>query len=139
MKMISPGDAAHDPLGRAALDAGRLDRSAGKDSPTRRVFGIPAADIALLWALVWRIAVRQPAALWPFCRTFYETARRNPRALDSVGVLAAFYLHLGPFAQFVIATVDRQIAAIDTGEWQPPAIAAPEYDEPIAVRHLPAA
>src|SRR5207302_7646603 len=121
------------------LDRPHLDRSAGKDAPGRRLFGITTADIALLWALLWRIAVRQPAALWPFLRTFYETARSNPGALDSVGVLAAFYLHLGPFAQFVIATVDRQIAAIDTGEWQPPVIAAPDYVEPLAARQLPAA
>ena len=37
-----------------------------------------------------------------------------------VGILAAFYLHLRPFSQFVISAVDRQIADIDSGKWQPP-------------------
>jgi hypothetical protein len=102
------------------LDRPVLDRSASTDIPLPRVFGIPLRSFALLWRLVRRIAVRQPAALWPFCKVFYECLRKNPRALDHVGILAAFYLHLGPFSRFVVALVDRQIAEIDAGEWQPP-------------------
>jgi hypothetical protein len=69
---------------------------------------------------VRRIAVQQPAALWPFCKVFFECARKNPRALDYVGILAAFYLHLRPFSRLVVSLVDRQIAEIDAGKWQPP-------------------
>jgi hypothetical protein len=37
-----------------------------------------------------------------------------------VGILAAFYLHLRPFSRHVVSLVDRQIAEIDAGKWQPP-------------------
>ena len=102
------------------LDRPVLDRSASADIPLPRVFGIPRRDFALLWRLVRRIAVRQSAALWPFCKVFFECARKNPRALDDVGTLAAFYLHLRPFARLVVSLVDRQIAEIDAGKWRPP-------------------
>ena len=102
------------------LDRPVLDRSASTDIPLPRVFGIPRRDFALLWRLVRRIAVQQPAALWPFCKVFFECARKNPRALDYVGILAAFYLHLRPFSRLVVSLVDRQIAEIDAGKWQPP-------------------
>ena len=81
---------------------------------------VPTRDLKLLWRLVRRIAVRQPAALWPFCRAFCGCAWRNPRALESVGVLAALYLHVGPFSRVVMAEIDRQIAEIDAGRWPEP-------------------
>jgi radical SAM superfamily enzyme YgiQ (UPF0313 family) len=102
------------------LDRPVLDRSASTDIPLPRIFGIPRRDIAMLWRLVRRIAVQQPAALWPFCKVFFECARKNPRALDYVGILAAFYLHLRPFSRLVVSLVDRQIAEIDARKWQPP-------------------
>ncbi len=102
------------------LDRPVLDKSARQVVPSRRVFGIPVRQLNLLWRLVWRIAVRQPRALWPFGKVFVECVRKNPRAIDYVGMLAALYLHLGPFSRFVIAAVDRQIAEIDSGAWQPP-------------------
>jgi hypothetical protein len=110
------------------LDRPELDRSAGADPPPRRLLGIPLGDLALLWRLVWRIALRQPGALWPFGKVFFECAARNPGAIDTLGMLAAFYLHLGPFSRFVIAAVDRQIAEIDRGEWQPPPVVTVEPD-----------
>ena len=102
------------------LDRPVLDRSASTDIPLPRVFGIPRRDFAVLWRLMRRIAVRQPAALWPFCKVFFECACKNPRALDYVGILAAFYLHLRPFSRLVVSVVDRQITEIDAGKWQPP-------------------
>jgi radical SAM superfamily enzyme YgiQ (UPF0313 family) len=102
------------------LDRPELDRSAAADVPRPRLFGIPLRDFALLWRLVWRIALRQPAALWPFCRTLYDCLRRNPGAVDYVGMLAAVYLHLGPFSRFVMTAVDRQIADMKFGQWQEP-------------------
>ncbi len=102
------------------LDRPVLDKSASIEAPPPRLLGIPLRDFALLWRLVSRIAVRQPRALWPFLKVFFDCARRNPGAVDYVGILAAIYLHLGPFSRFVVATVDRQIAEIDAGTWQPP-------------------
>jgi radical SAM superfamily enzyme YgiQ (UPF0313 family) len=103
------------------LDRPALDRSASKDAPRPHLFGMPVRDIALLWRLTWRIAVRQPRALWHFGNVFYECATKNPRALGYVGMLAAFYLHLRPFSRFVVSVVERRITEIDSGKWQSPA------------------
>ena len=102
------------------LDRPVFDRTGSRDAPPRRLFGVPLHDFVLLWRLLWRITVRQPAALLPFCRTFWDIVGNNPRAVDYVGMLAAAYLHLGPFSRFVIATLDRQIAEIDAGTSQIP-------------------
>jgi hypothetical protein len=112
------------------LDRPVLDRSASTDAPPPRLFTIPMRDLALLWRLVRRIAVRQPSALWPFCRVVFQCARENPRAIDYVGMLAALYLHLGPFSRFVISAVDRQIAEIDSGTWRPPLATVAEPGDP---------
>ena len=53
------------------------------------------------------------------------------RAIDYVGMLAALYLHLGPFSRFVISAVDRQIAEIDSGKWLPPLPVAAEPSDPM--------
>jgi hypothetical protein len=108
------------------LDRPAVDRSASKDPRPLSLFGLTMRDLALLRRLVWRIALRQPGVLWPFLRVFGECAWKNPRAIDYVGTLAAFYLHLGPFSRFVISVIDRQIAEIDSGTWQPPLPVAAE-------------
>jgi len=102
------------------LDRPKLDRSARRDPPLRRILTIPVRDLVLLWRLVWRIVRLQPRALWPFIKMFRQCARDNPRALDSIGMLAGIYLHLGPFSRFVMAMVDREIARCDSGEWRSP-------------------
>jgi hypothetical protein len=96
-------------------------------------------DLSLLRRLVWRIALRQPGALWLFLRVFGVCAWKNPRAIDYVGTLAAFYLHLWPFSRFVISVLDRQIAEIDSGTWQPPQTVAAEPGDPIALPKILAA
>ena len=110
------------------LDRRVLDR--GGAEPERQPLSILLDDFRLLSRLIWRIATRQPTALWPFGKAFAATARANPRALGEFGILAAFYLHLGPFARFVIAAIDRQIAEIDAGRWAAPSIASPRPDLP---------
>jgi len=105
------------------LDRPVLDRSASREPPRPSV---TARDLKLLWRLVSRIATRQPAALLPFLKAFGECVARNPRATDYLGMLAAVYLHLGPFSRFVVLAVDREIADIDAGRWQPPLPAVSE-------------
>jgi hypothetical protein len=108
-----------------SLDRPTLDRNADRDPPVRRLMGVPLGDFGRLGRLVHRMAMRQPGALWPFARAVWDCARTNPRALDCVFMLAAFFLHLGPFSRFVIASIDRQIAQIDAGTWQPPQVLEP--------------
>ena len=45
---------------------------------------------------------------------------KSPGALAYVCILAALYLHLRPFSRFIVASVDRQIASIDSGTWDVP-------------------
>ena len=99
------------------LDRPVLDRSRNSDPPPARLAGIDRRDLVLLWQLVWRIALRQPAAFPHFCKVFYQCAKKNPRALGYVCILAALYLHLRPFSRFIVSSVDRQIASIDSGAW----------------------
>jgi radical SAM superfamily enzyme YgiQ (UPF0313 family) len=67
--------------------------------------------VAALGRLVWQMTVKRPRLLVPFWRTLLDTAWRNPRALEFVLILTAFYLHLGPFAAFVMRHLEREIAA----------------------------
>jgi radical SAM superfamily enzyme YgiQ (UPF0313 family) len=101
------------------LDRPALDRSRGSDPVPARVAGISAHDLRMLTRLIRRMAIRQPTALVHFLKAFYECATRNRRALQYVGILAALFLHVGPFSRYVISMVDRQIAEIDAGKWQP--------------------
>jgi hypothetical protein len=105
------------------LDRPALDRSGSTDPAPMRVAGVSARDVRLLSRLVRRMAWRQPGALLPFLKAFFECARRNPRALQCVGVASALYLHLGPFARHVASRVRGQMADIDSGRWRPAAIA----------------
>jgi len=100
------------------LDRPVLDRSRAVATGHRS-----QSDRTLLWRLVSRIAWKEPRALVPFARTFLWVARNNPRALHSFGLLAALYLHLGPFSRFVIAALDREIAVADSYEFRAPPVA----------------
>jgi hypothetical protein len=100
------------------LDRPVLDRPAAPAGI--RIGGVSLAECRLLGRLVWRIALRQPKALGHFWRALRFAATNNPRALGTVGVLAAFYLHLGPFSRFVIDALDRQIADAESdAHWAP--------------------
>jgi Domain of unknown function (DUF4070)/Radical SAM superfamily len=114
------------------LDRPLLDKSRRKGTPSAGLRSISRRDLTVLGRLVWRIAMRHPAALWGLLRVFCETARRNPRAVPAVGMLVAFYLHLRPFSEYVVAEVDRQIAEIDCGMWKAPALVR-DLDERVGI------
>jgi hypothetical protein len=97
-----------------------LDRSNDRDPPPKLIFGVPRRDLVMLWRIVWRLAVRQPHALWPFLELFRRCMATAPAALPAVGMFTAFYLHVGPFSRFVINAIERQIAEIDAGQWEAP-------------------
>ena len=101
------------------LDRPVLNRGSSA-KPPMRLGSIPLRDLGLLWRLVWRIALRQPKALWHFAGAFVACARRNPRSLEYVGITAALYIHLGPFSRFVMTSLKKQIGQIDAGEWRSP-------------------
>jgi hypothetical protein len=104
----------------SVLDRPRLDRSKRKDPPRPQLFGIPRADLLILWRLILRLLTRGPTACWHFAKVFRECAKNNPRALEHVVFYALMFLHLGRFTRNVVKEVDRQIADIDSGRWQSP-------------------
>jgi radical SAM superfamily enzyme YgiQ (UPF0313 family) len=85
-------------------------------------------NAGILLKLMWRMTVNGAELRGHFWRTFVDTARHNPTALEFVTVLIVFYLHLGTFAQYVLEELDRQIDAIDK---EP-------YREPLPVLAIPA-
>ena len=85
-----------------------LDRSKGLRKP-------PKGDIKLQTSMadtVQRIVNRMPEARDVFRETLSHCASTNPRALRFIVAMMAIYLHVGPFSRKVIATIDRQIAAL---------------------------
>jgi hypothetical protein len=120
-RIYSP-DAFFGRVGNVAMMLRRpvLDRSNDRDPPPKLMFGVPRRDLLMLWRIVWRLAVRQPHAFWPFLKLFHRCMTTAPHALPAVGMLTAFYLHVGPFSRFVISAIDRQIAEIDSGQWEAP-------------------
>lgn len=72
----------------------------------------------------------RPEVRREFWKTVRSVARRNPRALKPVVTVAALYAHLGPFSAEVIETIDRQIADVDAGRWQPPVPVPPAQAAP---------
>ena len=59
--------------------------------------------------------------MWDALRSCLQT---NPDASRDAAMLMAFYLHLGPYSQQLIATVSRQIEALETqqltsSQWRP--------------------
>jgi radical SAM superfamily enzyme YgiQ (UPF0313 family) len=63
--------------------------------------------------MVHKIISRLPEAREQFWQTFVKCAKSNPAALRYIVILMAFYLHLGPFARKVIATIDAKLAELD--------------------------
>src|SRR5580704_977730 len=98
--------------------AGRLERLAGMLDRSGRPRDLPEGDKRLKASLgmVHEIISRLPEARQPFWRTFVACGKSNPAALRYIVMLMAFYLHLGPFARKVIATIDARLAEFDRAE-----------------------
>jgi hypothetical protein len=88
--------------------------------PAWRFAVLAAADCARLFRLLGRVVLEQPLLLGYYLRTLYACARENPGALPVVGMMVAFYLHLGPFSRVVSQAMARQIEEIDSGSWRSP-------------------
>lgn len=74
-------------------------------------------DLSTLIRVMWRMTVQRSDLRRHFWRTFIDTARHNPSALQLVVIQMVLYLHLGAFARLVVQELDRQIDAI---EQEPP-------------------
>jgi radical SAM superfamily enzyme YgiQ (UPF0313 family) len=75
-------------------------------------------DLRVLGRFVWRMTFHRTDLRPLFWRTFMDCLRHNPRNLEHVVAMMVFYLHLGSFAEFLIADLDQQIGALDHDEVQ---------------------
>ena len=83
-------------------------------------------DLRSVFRLIMRIGASRPGAARAFWNTIGDCLTHNIRALPDVIKVSALYLHIGPFAQYVIGRIDEQIAEIDSGRWQEPALVVAE-------------
>lgn len=86
-------------------------------------------DLAVLFRLMWRMTITRPELRRHFWRTVVDCARHNIGAMEHVIGMMVFYLHLGKFANFVIADLDRQIEALDNEQ----SLAAPRMEPALSV------
>lgn len=66
--------------------------------------------------LAWRVSVERPQLRGRFWALCAECARHNFGGLELALSMVAFYLHLGAFAETLIADLDRKIAALPQDE-----------------------
>jgi hypothetical protein len=111
-------------FGRVMRVARELNRfHPPRRTPDRKVWrigGIPVRDVVGLLRLISFMTLMRPRLLGYFVRSFYACAREKPGSLQAVTMLTALYLHFGPFARKVSASMADQIAKIDSGEWRAP-------------------
>jgi radical SAM superfamily enzyme YgiQ (UPF0313 family) len=88
----------------AMLDRTGLPRDLHEGDKRRRVAAIE---------MVHKIITRLPEAREQLWQTFVTCAKSNPAALRYIVMMMAFYLHLGPFARTVIASIDARLAELD--------------------------
>lgn len=91
--------------------------------PPWRVLGLGRGDWISLYRLLRAAMRHHPLLIGHYVKALVDCHRVNPGALQAVGTMAAFYLHLGPFARVVSREMARQIAEIDAGTWRSPVVA----------------
>ncbi len=79
-------------------------------------------DLPMFLRLITGITLKRPDMRREVWATLLHTARRNPAAVPAVMRITALYLHLGPFSRYVMGEIDRQVDAIDNGDWVSPAL-----------------
>ena len=78
-------------------------------------------DARLFVRLMIGITLRRPDMRREVWSSVLFMLRRNPAAFPSAMRLMALYVHLGPFAGYVIGKIDEQIGALESGSYiEPP-------------------
>jgi radical SAM superfamily enzyme YgiQ (UPF0313 family) len=103
-KIYSP-DAYFDRVRRVGRLIGRSDR------PVSRLSG---HQLLMIAHLMWHMVTKEKDIRRRFWSTAFDCAFHNLPALKYVLFLAALYLHLGPFARYVRACAEEQVASIDS-------------------------
>jgi hypothetical protein len=61
--------------------------------------------------MVLRMGIRDAAVRGEWWRTMVDCALHNPRALQPVVSMMALYLHVGPFARYVVGRLTSEVEA----------------------------
>lgn len=80
-------------------------------------------DLKMFGRFAWNLNLHRPELRRHFWKTFIICALRNPRAVKSVLMMTALYVHLGPFSRSVGSQIERQIEEVDAGHWVEPRLA----------------
>lgn len=107
-------------VGRVGLWPPHGERRAEK--PRWHFLGLSDKEWVSLARLLIGSCRAGPRTLFEVIRLLLWAVRSDPRRLHLVGLHAAFYLHLGPFSRVASSEASRQIAALDKGHWQRPAL-----------------
>ena len=78
-------------------------------------------DLRALGRIIWKQGVRANYRRI-FWKTLIELIRKNPKGLRYGVNLMAFYLHFGPFSQYLLARIDESIAQEERNAIQPLAV-----------------
>jgi radical SAM superfamily enzyme YgiQ (UPF0313 family) len=88
------------------------------DQPQRSsqiVWPMVRRELRALVRVLWAMNVERPELRRHFWATLIDCLRNKPSNFERVVTMSVFYLHLGAFAQVLIADLDRQIGALDAG------------------------
>jgi radical SAM superfamily enzyme YgiQ (UPF0313 family) len=73
-------------------------------------------DLRTVGRFLWRVLTRHPELIRPLCSTIADCTMHNPAALKQVVTQMIVYLHAGPFARYVVAQLDIQLAKLDADD-----------------------
>jgi radical SAM superfamily enzyme YgiQ (UPF0313 family) len=115
---------------------GRLERLAAILDCSGRRKELPEGDIrgrVGTIKLVHDLLSRLPEGRERFWKAFTACMSINPNSVRGIVTLMAFYLHVGPYSRHVMRQIDRQIEALEAGEFVAPKLLPPVQPEPMAV------
>jgi radical SAM superfamily enzyme YgiQ (UPF0313 family) len=80
-----------------------------------------ADDWLTMLRIAWRLSTSGPETRRAFWGAVADCLKHNRDALPYVLIMAALYLHVGPFARYVVGRIDTQIEELDADRWTAPA------------------
>jgi hypothetical protein len=69
--------------------------------------------------MLHRLIAALPEPRDAFWQAIVECVSANPHSVRYIVTMMAFYLHLGPFSQYVITQIERRIEELDLAAFQP--------------------
>lgn len=101
-----------DTIYQPAAYMNRLNRAVDRlDLSRGRFFSAAlATDLRLFARLAWNITLRNPRNRGYFWRILLGALFTDPRRIQPAIKIFSLFLHIGPYAEFVVSEIDRQLA-----------------------------